>query len=103
MSTPDETGKSTADDVSAGPIVVIGIVGAILVFALIVAMQAVFLREEEKQRQEKVVGVPEEGIRALRADQLGALNGYRWIDEKKGVVGIPIDRAMELLVEESKR
>ena len=36
-----------------------------------------------------------------RFKQQEELNGYRWIDPKAKVVGIPIDRAMELVVAES--
>jgi hypothetical protein len=39
----------------------------------------------------------------LRAQEDRELNGPpRWIDRKKGVVGIPIERAMELVVKEKK-
>ena len=35
--------------------------------------------------------------------QMGEINSWRWISEKDGVVRIPIDRAMELVVEEEAR
>ena len=35
------------------------------------------------------------------ADQQEELNSYRWIDQEKGVVGIPIARAMDLVLQES--
>ncbi|HLX63178.1 MAG TPA: hypothetical protein VKX17_18045 [Planctomycetota bacterium] len=38
----------------------------------------------------------------LRASQQANLEGYKWIDQKAGVVHIPIDRAMELIVSRSK-
>src|SRR5437870_3537253 len=31
------------------------------------------------------------------------LNSYRWVDRSKGIVHIPIERAMELMVERGKR
>lgn len=34
----------------------------------------------------------------LRAREAAQLNGYGWVDRQAGVVHIPIDRAMELLV-----
>jgi hypothetical protein len=36
----------------------------------------------------------------LNADNQRILTQYRWIDKTKGVVGIPIDRAMELVLPE---
>ena len=34
----------------------------------------------------------------LNADNQKVLNQYRWVDKNKGVVGIPINRAMDLIV-----
>jgi hypothetical protein len=44
--------------------------------------------------------VPEQLAR-LRAEQQEQMNSYGWVDEKAGVVRVPIDRAMDLVVEES--
>ena len=38
-------------------------------------------------------------IAAQRAEEQQLLTSYGWADEKAGVVRIPVDRAMELLVE----
>jgi len=82
-------------------VAVIGITGAILVFVLIVWLQAAYHRVEEDEIRKKVYDhVPEELAR-LRADQQEALHRYRWIDEKQGIVSIPIERAMEWIVAES--
>ena len=56
--------------------------------------------------QRESVAASEPGRRELRLKNLNDLNtenqkvltSYRWIDKGKGVVGIPIDRAMELEV-----
>jgi hypothetical protein len=37
-------------------------------------------------------------LSALRAREAAQLGGYGWVDRQAGVVHIPIDRAMELLV-----
>jgi len=36
---------------------------------------------------------------ALRAQQLATLNSYGWVDRSNGVIRIPIQRAMELVVQ----
>jgi hypothetical protein len=46
---------------------------------------------------------PAADLRALRAAEQAELGGYGWVDREAGVVHIPIDRAMELLVRESGR
>ena len=36
-------------------------------------------------------------LSVLRKKEERILTGYQWVDEKKGVVSVPIDRAIELL------
>jgi hypothetical protein len=36
----------------------------------------------------------------LNSENQKALTQYRWVDKSKGVVGVPIDRAMDLVVAE---
>lgn len=38
-------------------------------------------------------------LESLRSEQLSRLESYGWLDEEGGVVHIPVERAMELLVE----
>ena len=78
--------------------VVVGLVGAILVFVLVVALQALFQRVERGELERKVVAAPAQELEALRAEQLEALSEYRYVDRAKGIVAIPIERAMELEV-----
>jgi len=42
---------------------------------------------------------PTKGLAALRADEDKQLNGYSWADKQKGMVSIPIERAMELIAQ----
>ncbi len=42
---------------------------------------------------------PDRDIATYRAAQEARLRGYGWVDRSEGVVHIPVDRAMELLVE----
>jgi hypothetical protein len=45
---------------------------------------------------------PAEDLRALRAREEEVLRTYGWVNREKGVVRIPIERAMELLVERER-
>jgi hypothetical protein len=38
-------------------------------------------------------------LKAMRGAEQQVLNGYGWVDQKQGVVRIPIDRAMDLLAQ----
>jgi hypothetical protein len=42
---------------------------------------------------------PDRVLRDYQHEQQAALDSYRWIDRSNGVVQIPIERAMQLLVE----
>jgi hypothetical protein len=43
---------------------------------------------------------PSNDLDRMRAAEDRALTGYRWIDKERGVVQLPVDRAMDLLLEE---
>jgi FlaG/FlaF family flagellin (archaellin) len=88
------------DDPNVPASAIVGIISAILLFAIIVALQALFYSFEEQELQRKVYGQPYEALQRLDADQVERLNSYGWISEPDGVVHIPIDRAMELTVED---
>jgi hypothetical protein len=40
---------------------------------------------------------PQDELRSYRRSKATALEGYRWVDRREGVVRIPIERAMELV------
>ena len=42
---------------------------------------------------------PAEELKALRAHEDELLNGYGWVDQKAGAVHIPIDKAMDQIVD----
>lgn len=54
------------------------------------------------QEQEiKIVAPPMVELDAYKAEQQALLSEYRWTDQEAGVVQLPIERAMELVVQES--
>ncbi len=72
----------------------------ILVWVLSLFLQGGFLAARTQQVQAKVMAPADSAV----ADYLGAQRarldeGYRWIDKDKGIVGVPIDRAVDLVVE----
>lgn len=81
----------------------VGIVFAIVLFVTVVLLQAYFYRAERDENVRKVAAAPPEELSQLRAQQLEALHAYRWVDEKSGVVAIPIDRAIALVVRDGGR
>jgi len=72
----------------------------IVVWVLSMFLQGGFLAARARQVQAKVMAPADTTV----ADYLGAQQarldeGYRWIDKDKGIVGLPIDRAVDLVVE----
>ena len=90
------------DDPDVPASALVGIVGAIVLFLIIVGLQTLFYRAEQAETVSKVYQTDSQALTRLRADQLEELHSYRWIDQQKGTVAIPIERAMELVVEESR-
>jgi hypothetical protein len=83
-----------------GLVALCGVCGVVLVAVLIFALQAVYYRAAERQRQAKVVAVrPEEFLR-LSARQKESLGRYGVVDAGQGRYQIPIERAMEAVLRE---
>jgi hypothetical protein len=57
-----------------------------------------FLEQREVETKVIEVTIPERVEH--EAAQAEWLEGYRWIDREAGVVGLPIERAMELVAQE---
>jgi len=90
------------DDPDVPASAAVGVVGAILLFVIIVGLQALFYRMEEGERSRKVYEQPYEALQQLDADQLSSLSSYGWVDQQRGIAHIPIERAMELVAAEAR-
>ena len=77
-----------------------GMVFAVALVAGILALEAYFYGAEDEENGRKVVAMAPEELAQARAQQAEQIHAYRWIDRPKGVVGIPIEAAMELVVRE---
>ncbi len=72
-----------------------------LVMMLLFVGLAVFLvsqRENIPTVDEQTAAVRLKNLAELNAENQKILTQYHWVDKNKGVVGIPIDRAMDLVV-----
>ena len=79
---------------------VVAIVGALLVIAVIVALQALYYRTEEKLYEE-TYAKPVLQVRKVQDGQLQLLTSYSLPDRDKGRIRIPIDRALEIVAREA--
>ena len=90
------------DDPNVAASAVVGIISAILLFVIIVVLQAFFYRAEQGELERKVYSQPYQALQQLDANQLELLNSYGWISEAEGTVRVPIDRAMDLIAAEQE-
>ena len=88
------------EDLQLPVIFTVGALFVILLFVMIIMLQAYFYRAARQEYNTKVVAPRNEVLLASLAEQQQQLHSYRWIDPEKGVVGIPVQRAMELVIQE---
>jgi hypothetical protein len=90
------------DDPNVPVSAVVGIISAVLLFVVIIGLQAVFFSMEKSEIDRKVTSRSYDALERLRAGQLEQLNSYGWVSEPDGVVHVPIERAMEIVVAEGQ-
>lgn len=91
------------EELDTSVVAVVGLIGAVVVFAIIVLLTVVFHHVEARQQYEKDIRQSYAQVSKLTADQQGRLASYGWVNQQKGVAHIPIDRAKELVVAELSR
>jgi hypothetical protein len=90
------------DDPNVAASAVVGIISAILLFVIIVVLQAYFYDAEQGELEKKVYTQPNQALQQLDASQLELISSYGWVSQADGVVRIPIERAMELVAAEGR-
>lgn len=75
-----------------------------VVFALSMFLEGGWLAMRSREYERKVLAPENTEVQEALAAQEAALDaGYRWIDQEAGKVGLPVDRAVELIVERGGR
>ena len=79
---------------------VVAIIGSFLiVLGLVRTMQRITKPEALGQKRAKERA---DALRDLNAANVEALKTYGWVDQSKGIVRLPVDRAMELTIQQWK-
>jgi hypothetical protein len=86
------------DEINTPLIVLVGFLATVLTFAIVVLLMVVYYHAAESQEYAKVISQPWVEVGDLVAKQQAKLGEYRWVDQKQKIVAIPIDRAMQLVV-----
>ncbi len=91
---------ATRQDVNAPLLGTIGAVGILLILIVIIGLQAWFHAEQNHEIARKFDNTPVAWLQSLKMEQEHRLQTGRWVNRDKGVVQIPIDQAMDLIVKE---
>jgi hypothetical protein len=90
------------DSVNVGRLAVLGIAGIIAIYALVVAIQALYLAGAETQRKTKVLAVPYAEAEAAIEAQSSTLGSFGVVSvgDSGEVVHLPLDLAKTRVLEE---
>jgi hypothetical protein len=102
---PDRThetgeGRESRRDPRAASTVIVGVISIVLVLVTVFALEALYYRTVDREQQRKFDAEQPLEPAWLSDESTAQLEGYRWVDREAGTVAIPIERAMELVVEE---
>ena len=84
-----------------GAIALVGAGIVILLALIIVGVEGYYDRARDQQIFVKQLQPLSEDLKALHAREDTDLNSYRYLDRSKGTVRLPINRAMDLMIEEA--
>ncbi len=91
---------SRQDDLNAPMIALVGFLGAVMVFVIVVFLVVVYRQVATQRQYANDVSQPYGEITDLVTRQRDALASYGWVDQEKGIVSLPVDRAVDLVVAE---
>ena len=96
MVDPEESDPRTA------PTALVGTVGLVLLAVVLLLLEVLYQRTSQAEIERKVVAEQPQELRQLEAAQRERLGRYAWVDRERGIVTIPIERAMDLVAEEAE-
>ncbi len=88
------------DDVPTSTVALVGAVGVLSLLVILLGLEVLYRRVAAWQETVKGTVEPRPSVAAALAEEQSLLNQYRLVDPKNGVVRIPIERAIQLVVSE---
>ncbi|MCC7341276.1 MAG: hypothetical protein IT170_09330 [Bryobacterales bacterium] len=89
-------------DVRIGFIAWSGVAIVVFLIVTLFAVQSYFDSVQQREEFTKILEPVSEDYRNLRAREDAELYSYKFVDREKGIVRLPIQRAMDLVVAEAK-
>lgn len=96
LSAHDEPTRAEPDKVNMTFVAVFVAALLLILVVLVVGILNFFTLQTQAMLKDKVYSVVDPEIQRVRVQESERLNDYRWVDESKGVVQIPVNRALEL-------
>lgn len=91
---------ATRQDANVPLLAVIGAVSVLLILIIVIGVEAWFLSEQNAEIARKFDNTPVTWLQELKTEQQAKLETTRWVDRGKGIVQIPIEEAMKLIVKD---
>lgn len=91
--------SASQDSVNVGLLATLGIGGLVFTYAVVLALQWLYLHGQQREQAEKVLAVPNQAKIELVQQGQERLSGYGWVDRENGLVHIPIEEAQRRLLE----
>jgi len=88
-------------DAHVGKLIVVGLISVLTLAAILIVLDQGFFAMKEKQIYSSVLKPESIGLRELRAREDEILTSYKMLNADSARYQIPIERAMQLLAEES--
>jgi hypothetical protein len=89
--------------ISLGKLFFVGLLSVVLTIGAVVGLQALYYWQLDRLETSADLYRPPAKLETLLTAQRKRLTEYRLVDAKRGVVAIPIERAMKLVVAELSR
>lgn len=78
----------------------LGWIGVFLIFALLVALT--YLRDPAVDQEQRNVVERNRIHKEVQATQAKLVSEYQWVNQPEGIIRVPVERAMELTIQELK-
>jgi len=89
--------KHASSKLNVAAIFTVAAAGALFVYTAVVALQAYYESTVTAEEERKAVEGIDTEVRSLSAAQLQKLADYKWVDQAKRTVTVPIALAMDLV------
>ena len=97
-----ELPRKAQDRINTFGVVLIGVVATVLLWVSVVALQAYYYSTAGEVESQRASAGKSREARDLKAQQRADLQDSKYIDPKKGIVTIPLDDAMKLVLQDAK-